>query len=52
MRFSPWKAMRKLGDNFGYYLPVPPLTGRVECPSGDRKTCIWTLHSKKTNGAK
>ena len=44
--------MRKLGDNFGYYLPVPPLTGRVECPSGDRKTCIYTLHRKKIESVK
>ena len=50
--FSPWKAMRKLGDNFGYYLPVPPLTGRVEGNTGDRKTCIWTLHRKRTESIK
>ena len=37
--------MRHLGEKFGYYVPVTPLTGRVECNSGDRKTCIWTLHS-------
>ena len=42
---SPWRAMRQLGEKFGYYIPVTPLTGRVECHSGDRKTCIWTLHS-------
>ena len=45
--FSPWRAMRQLGEKFGYYVPITPLTGRVECPSGDRKTVIWTLHCNK-----
>ena len=44
---SPWRAMRQLGENFGYYVPVTPLTGQVSGVSGDRKTCIWTLVSSK-----
>ena len=39
--------MRQLGENFGYYVPVTPLTGQVSGVSGDRKTCIWTLVSSK-----
>ena len=40
--------MRHLGENFGYYVPVAPLTGRVEGKSvtGDRRTSIWTLQTK------
>ena len=41
--------MRHLGENFGYNIPVAPLTGRVEgkCITGDRRTSIWTLQTKK-----
>ena len=43
--------MRELGENFGYYLPVTPLTGPVvgvgDRVGGDRKTCVWTLVSSK-----
>ena len=40
--------MRQLGENFGYYLPVTPLVGRVDGPTGDRRTCVWTLQSINT----
>ena len=39
---SPWTAMRILGS-FGYHFPVTPLGGRVDTPTGERRTCIWTM---------
>ena len=42
---SAWRAMRVLGENFGYTLTVTPIGGRVEGPTGERRTCIWTLVS-------
>ena len=42
---NPWLAMRILGENFGYYLSVTPLGGRVEQATGERRTCVWTLVS-------
>ena len=40
---SPWRAMRILGENFGYTLTVTPLSGRVEGPTGERRTEVWTM---------
>ena len=42
---NPWTLMRILGENFGYSLTVTPLFGRIPAPSGERKTCVWTLVS-------
>ena len=44
---SPWRAMRILGENFGYTLTVTPLSGRVEGPTGERRTEVWTMVSAK-----
>jgi hypothetical protein len=41
---SPWNVM---GENFGYHLTVTPLGGRVEGPTGERRTCIFTMVSAK-----
>ena len=39
--------MRILGENFGYTLTVTPLSGRVEGPTGERRTEVWTMVSAK-----
>ena len=31
---SPWRAMRMLGEQFGYTFTVTPLGGRIEGPTG------------------
>lgn len=46
VRCSPWRAMRVLGENFGYTFTVTPLGGRIESPnSGERRTQVWTMVS-------
>lgn len=45
VRCSPWRAMRVLGENFGYTFTVTPLGGRIEGPTGERRTEIWTMVS-------
>ena len=47
VRCSPWRAMRVLGERFGYTFTVTPLGGRVEGPTGDRRTEIWTMVSSR-----
>ena len=42
---NPWSIMRIMGENFGYILTVTPLQGRIEGPTGERRTCIWTMVS-------
>ena len=44
---SPWQAMRIVGENVGYALTVAPLSGRVEGPTGERRTEVWTMVSAK-----
>lgn len=39
---NPWTIMRILGS-LGYHHPVTPISGRVDGPTGERRTCIWTL---------
>ena len=44
---SPWRAMRMLGEQFGYTFTVTPLGGRIEGPTGERRTEIWTMVSAR-----
>ena len=46
---NPWVVMRILGETFGYTFSVTPMHGRIEAPTGDRRTCVWTLVSTKSN---
>lgn len=43
VRCNPWSLMRILGETFGYHYEVTPLGGRVDGPTGERRTCIWTM---------
>ena len=44
MKANAWKAMRILGL-FGYYIPVAPLSDRVEGDTGNRRTTTYHLES-------
>ena len=39
--------MRMLGEQFGYTFTVTPLGGRIEGPTGERRTEIWTMVSAR-----
>ena len=44
---SPWRAMRILGENFGYTFTVTPISGPIAGPTGERRTEVWTMVSSK-----
>lgn len=43
---SPWSVMRVLAMKFGYEIPVMPIGGLINCDSGERRTCIFTVQKK------